>query len=83
LNEVFHLTCWDEDLISDDMIGRADIPLDYLLARRGPKTFEIQLVDRENFKKIAGYIGMQCEFDGTGAPPLEGEKKEPEKKKGT
>jgi len=80
LNETFHLSCWDEDLLSDDMIGRADVTLEFLLSKRGNKPFEIQIVDKDNFKKIAGYIGMTCEFEGTGAPPLESEKKEPEKK---
>jgi len=80
LNEMFHLSCWDEDMLSDDMIGRADVALEFLLSKRGSKPFEIQIVDKDNFKKIAGYIGMTCEFEGTGAPPLEPEKKEPEKK---
>jgi hypothetical protein len=73
--EVFHLTCWDEDMMSDDMIGRADVPLSHLLIKRGPKPFDIQLVDKDNFKKIAGYINMVTEFDGTGAPPAESETK--------
>jgi hypothetical protein len=76
LAEVFHLTCWDEDLMSDDMIGRADVPLSHLVSKRGTKPFDIQLVDKDNFKKIAGYITMTVEFDGTGAPPLETDKLE-------
>jgi len=81
LNETFHLSCWDEDLLSDDMIGRADVTLEFLLSKRGNKPFEIQIVDKDNFKKIAGYIGMTCEFEGSGAPPLESEKKNLKKKR--
>jgi len=67
-SEPLHIVCLDEDTIIDDTIGRVDIQLTQLLAARGKGKTYFQLVDKDNFKKIAGYIGLVVEFEGTGAP---------------
>jgi len=66
-NELLHIVCYDEDLLSDDCIGRADIPMSALLANRGKGKQYYQIVDKDNFKKIAGYLALKVEWDGTGA----------------
>jgi len=64
--ECVHIQCWDEDLLSNDKIGRADVPLKYLFESAWEKKDGswFQLVDFENFKKIAGYVRLSIKWDG-------------------
>jgi len=65
--EALHLNALDEDMVSDDHIGRCDIPLDKLVQTDKPVAY--QLVSKTDFKKITGELILKCEsFVGTGAP---------------
>jgi hypothetical protein len=67
--EVIHFQVWDEDLLSDDKVGRADLPLSSLAIHTDKKDGAwVQLVDFDNFKKIAGYIRIGVKFEGSGWP---------------
>jgi Ca2+-dependent lipid-binding protein len=59
IKEVLHIQVFNEDLLSNDKVGRADIPL-RLFFEVTDRWF--QIVDFENFKKIAGYIRMTFEY---------------------
>jgi hypothetical protein len=70
--EVIHFQVWDEDILSDDKIGRADLPLSSLALYTDKKDGAwVQLVDFDNFKKIAGYIRVGVKFEGSGWPKEE------------
>jgi len=57
----------DEDLISDDTVGRADISLADLCKTHTEQRF--QVVDKDNFKKLNGEIVLQCvAYTGTVLP---------------
>jgi hypothetical protein len=62
-----HINVLDEDLVSDDHIGRADINLLNLV--KTDKQTAYQLVSKDDFKKITGELILKVEsFVGTGAP---------------
>jgi hypothetical protein len=63
--DVLHLHCWDKETISDDSIGRADIPLKQL---KFNKSEWYPVVDKDNFSKVTGSILMTVSFVGTGLP---------------
>jgi hypothetical protein len=64
--ECLHVQCWDEDTLSNDKIGRADIPLKYLFEHAWEKKDGawFQIVDFDNFKKICGYLRLSIKWDG-------------------
>jgi hypothetical protein len=64
--EVLHIQCWDEDTLSNDKIGRADVPLKYLFEQAWEKKDGawFQIVDFDNFKKICGYLRLSIKWDG-------------------
>ncbi len=65
--DALHINVLDEDLVSDDHIGRADINLHTLVKTDKPVAY--QLVSKNDFKKITGELILKCEaFVGTGAP---------------
>jgi len=66
IKEVLHLEAWDEDALSNDKIGRADVPLKVLFEHTYDKKDGawFQLVDHDNFKKIRGYIRLSIKWDG-------------------
>jgi hypothetical protein len=73
---ILHFQVFDEDVLSDDKIGRADIPLSGVAQHTDKKDGAwIQLVDFDNFKKIAGYVRIGVKFDGTGWPVKKEEEK--------
>jgi len=61
-----HVYVIDKELISDDDIGRTDIPLQTLASTTAGTWY--QLVETGNFKKIAGQVCLQATFVGTGGP---------------
>jgi len=66
IKECIHIQAFDEDLISNDKIGRCDIPLKNLFEQCWEKKDGawFQLVDFDNFKRIAGYIRLSIKWDG-------------------
>jgi hypothetical protein len=66
VKEVLHIEAFDEDTLSNDKIGRADVPLKVLFEhaydRKDGAWF--QLVDHDNFKKIRGYVRLSIKWDG-------------------
>jgi hypothetical protein len=66
IKEVLHIEAFDEDTLSNDKIGRADVPLKVLFEhaydRKDGAWF--QLVDHDNFKKIRGYVRLSIKWDG-------------------
>jgi len=64
--EALHIQVFDEDLLSNDKLGRADIPLKALFEQAFEKKEGawFQLVHFDNFKKIAGYIRLSIIWDG-------------------
>jgi hypothetical protein len=66
IKECLHVQVFDEDLISNDKIGRCDIPLKNLFEQAWEKKDGawFQLVDFDNFKRIAGYIRLSIKWDG-------------------
>ena len=65
--DALHINVFDEDLVSDDHIGRCDIPLHKLVET--DKQVAFQLVSKNDFKKITGDLILKVEsFVGTGAP---------------
>jgi len=64
---VMHILCMDEDLVSDDCIGRVDIRLADFCKTHLEQPF--QIVDKGNFKKINGTLVMQCvSYNGSVLP---------------
>jgi len=59
-----HIHVMDEELISDDHVGRVDIPLQK--AASITDKFWYQLVDRNDFHKMTGQVCVQVSFVGTG-----------------
>jgi hypothetical protein len=68
LSDIFHMHVYDKDLMSKDSIGRVDLKLEALLQKRAASPMKLMLVDKDNFKKMAGFIYVTCKYDGTGAP---------------
>jgi len=65
--DALHVNVLDEDLVSDDHIGRADINLANLVKTDKPVAY--QLVNKDDFKKVTGELILKVEsFVGTGAP---------------
>jgi len=64
---VMHILVMDEGLVSDDTIGRVDIQLTDLCKTVAEQRF--QVVDKNNFKKMAGDLILQCvSYSGTVLP---------------
>jgi len=64
---ILHVMVMDSDLISDDCIGRLDIPLADLCKTHHEQKF--QVVDKNNFKKITGDLYLQCvSYSGSHLP---------------
>lgn len=68
LTDIFHVHVYDKDLLKSDSIGRVDLALDSLLKKRAQNPMKLMLVDKDNFKKMAGFVYLTVKFDGTGAP---------------
>jgi hypothetical protein len=64
--EILHVQAWDEDLLKNDKLGRADIPIKVLFEQAFEKKDGswFQLVDNENFRKIAGYVRFSIKWEG-------------------
>jgi len=68
--DALHVNVFDEELISDDHIGRVDIPLTKLVATNAAVWY--QLIDRNDFHKVTGQLAIRVDsFVGTGAPAAE------------
>jgi len=61
-----HIYVLSKGMLSDTAIGRVDVPLDQLARSTAPTWY--QLVDVNNFSKIAGNICVTVQFTGTGGP---------------
>jgi len=70
-----HMKVFHEGTLSNSVIGRCDIPMEALLKATSPTLF--QLVDPDNFSKVAGHISVQVSFVGTGAPSSPVQKEQP------
>jgi len=57
---------YDKDLIKDDSIGVAKIPLSELFANQSKGKHYYQLVEKHHSRRIAGYVGIIAQFDGAG-----------------
>jgi len=77
-NDVFHIQAWDEDTLSNDKIGRADVKISEVfknaLGNKDGHWFTI--VNFDNFKEIRGRIQIKLEWHGTGHESLCGPDKE-------
>jgi len=65
--EQMHIVAMTKGHLSDDHIGRCDIPISSLVNSKGETSFDI--VEVNNFKKVAGHIVLKVEFKGQGALP--------------
>jgi len=61
-----HIFVFSKGMLSDTSIGRIDTILAELAKAVAPTWF--QLVDCNNFSKIAGHISLTVQFTGTGGP---------------
>lgn len=57
---------YDKDLIKDDSIGVAKIPLSELFENQSRGKHYYQLVEKHHSRRIAGYVGIIAKFDGAG-----------------
>jgi hypothetical protein len=60
------ISLWDKDVIKDDSIGIAKIPLSELFAHQSKGKHYYQLIEKHHDRRIAGYIGIIAQFDGAG-----------------
>src|SRR5262249_24930187 len=61
--ELLSIQVLGEDLVSNDKIGRADIPLNRLMDESTADDARwFPLVEFDNFKRIAGYIRLSSEY---------------------
>jgi len=61
-----HILAWDEDMLRNDKIGRADIPLtsvfEHCYEKKDGAWF--QMVFHDDHKKIAGYLRLSIKWEG-------------------
>jgi len=61
-----HLVAYNKGTLSDDVIGRVDIPISNLVKASAETSFD--LVNPADFKKIAGKIIIKTEYKNPNAP---------------
>jgi hypothetical protein len=63
--DMIHIEVENNNVTTDDHIGRADVKIGQLVQNLGTKKF-IQLVDLDNFTKMVGQVEVTVDFKGTG-----------------
>lgn len=64
--ELLHANVWHSAALSDDNIGRMDLPLDSLDLSGRPRWY--QLKNKSDFTKQTGELSMSIVFEGSGLP---------------
>jgi len=64
--DFLHIMIKDHRVLSDDVIGRCDVPLTNLVSTTDAQWF--QVTDRTNFEKLTGKISLSATFTGAGGP---------------